>query len=113
LARVSKQLICPVCGQVMATAVWRTLRGLQITMPDGWVLQPENDALLLQIAQQHLASAAPDDGPEAQRRLDLILRNAGDRFYDIKCPQGHYTLKTAPEITKAIRTTAGDQVTLA
>jgi ribosomal protein S27E len=112
LARVSKQLICPVCGQVMATALWRALRGLQITMPGGWVLMPGNDALLLQIAQQHLASAAADDRPEAQRRLDLILRNAGDRFYDIKCPRGHYTLKTAPEITKAIRTTAGDQVTL-
>ena len=64
------------------------------------------------IAQQHLASADADDLPEAQRRLDLILRNAGDRFYDIKCPQGHYTLKAAPQITKAIRTTAGDQVTL-
>ena len=96
----------------MATAVWRTLRGMEITMPDGWVLQPENDALLLQVAQQHLASADADDLPEAQRRLDLILRNAGDRFYDIKCPLGHYTLKTAPQITKAIRTTAGDQVTL-
>jgi hypothetical protein len=112
LAGVSKQLICPVCGQVMATAVWRMLRGLEITTPDGFVMSPISDDLLLRIAQQRLAAASVDDQPEAQRRLDAILRNAGDRFYDIKCPQGHYTLKTAPQITKAIRTAAGDHVTL-
>ncbi len=39
---------------------------------------------------------------------------AGDRLYDIKCPGGgHYTLKTASEITRAIRRAAGDQVSLA
>jgi hypothetical protein len=112
LARISKQLLCPVCGQVMATAVWRLLSGLEITTPDGFVMSPVSDDLLLRIAQQRLASAAPDDQAEAQWRLDAILRNAGDRFYDIRCPQGHYTLKTAPEITKAIRTAAGDDVTL-
>ena len=112
MARISKQLICPVCGQIMATAVWRMLKGLEITTQDGWVLSPVSDDLLLRIAQDRLASAAADDHAEAQRRVDAILRNAGDRFYDIKCPQGHYTLKTAPEITKAIRAAAGDQVTL-
>ena len=112
MARVSKQLICPVCGQAMATAAWRMLRGLEITTPDGFVMSPVSDDLLLRIAQQRLASASAADHAEAQRRLDAIVRNAGDRFYDIKCPQGHYTLKTAPEITKAIRTAAGDQVTL-
>jgi hypothetical protein len=112
LTRVSKQIICPVCGQVMATAVWRTLRGLEIATPDGFVMSPLSDDLLLRIAQQRLASASADDHAEAQRRLDAIVRNAGDRFSDIKCPQGHYTLKTAPEITKAIRHAEGDQVTL-
>lgn len=112
MARVSKQLICPVCGQVMATAVWRMLRGLEIATPEGFVMSPLSDDLLQRIAQQRLASASADDRAEAQRQLDAIMRNAGDRFYDIKCPQGHYTLKTAPEITKAIRTAAGDQVTM-
>jgi hypothetical protein len=112
LARISKQLICPVCEQMMATAVFRIFGGLTITMPDGFVLSPVRDDLLLQIAQQRLASASADDHAEAQRRLNAILRDAGDRFYDIKCPQGHYTLKTAPKITKAIRAAAGDQVTL-
>ena len=113
MARISKQLICPVCGQVMATAVFRIFGGLKITTPDGFVLSPVSDDLLLRIAQQRLASASADDHAEAQRRVNAILRDAGDRFYDIKCPQGHYTLKTAPKITKAIRAAAGDQVTLA
>jgi hypothetical protein len=39
----------------------------------------------------------------------MILRNAGDRFSDLKCPQGHDTLRTAPEITKAIRSATADQ----
>ena len=112
MARLTKQLICPVCGQMMATAVSRLLRGLEITTPDGFVVSPLRDDLLLQIAEQRVASASADDRAEARRRRDAIVRNAGDRFYDIKCPQGHYTLKTGPEITKAIRTAAGDQVVL-
>jgi hypothetical protein len=71
------------------------------------------DDLLLQLAEQRLESASAEDYPEAKWRRDFILRNAGDRFYDIKCPGGHYTLKTAPEITRAILRAAGDQVSLA
>ena len=79
MARVSKQLICPVCGQVMATAVWRMLRGLEITTPDGFVMSPISDDLLLRVAQQRLAAASADDQPEAQRRLNAILRRAARR----------------------------------
>ena len=86
--------------------------GLEITTPDGFVLSPVSNDVLLRIAQQRLASASADDHAEAQRRLAAILRHAGDRFYDIKCPQGHYTLKTAPEITKAIRHATDGHLTL-
>jgi hypothetical protein len=72
--------------------------GLRITTPDGVLVPPVSGDLLLTMAEQ---------------RLDFIVRNAGDRLYDIKCPGGHYTLKTAPEITRAIRRAAGDQVSLA
>lgn len=74
---------------------------------------PVTGHLLLTIAEQRLESASAEDHPEAKWRLDFIVRNAGDRLYDIKCPGGHYTLKTAPEITRAIRRAAGDQVSLA
>jgi hypothetical protein len=112
MAGTTKQLICPECGQVMATAVWRVFGGLRITTPEGLLLSPVSDDLLLRTAEQRVASASAEDYPEAKRRLDAIARNAGDRFYDIKCPQGHYTLKTAPEITRAIRKAPGDQASL-
>jgi hypothetical protein len=119
MAGTSKQLTCPRCEQVMAVAVFRVFGGLpifgvlRITTPDGFPLAPVTGHLLLTVAEQRLASASAEDYPEAKRRLDFIVRNAGDRFYDIKCPGGHYTLKTAPEITRAIRRAAGDQVSLA
>ena len=69
--------------------------------------------LLLTIAEQRLKSASAEDYPEAKGRLDFIVRNAGERFYDIKCPGGHYTLKTVPGRIRAIRRAAGDQVSLA
>jgi hypothetical protein len=113
VAGVSKQLICPECGQVMAMAAWRPFSGLRITTPDGLPVAPVSDDLLLRIAEQRLASASAAEYPEAQRRRDAIAHNPGDRFYDIRCPRGHGTLKTAPEITRAIRRTPGAQVSLA
>lgn len=63
-------------------------------------MPPVTGHLLLTVAEQRLKSASAEDYPEAKRRLDFIARNAGDRLYDIKCPGGHYTLKTAPQITR-------------
>ena len=112
MAGVSKRLICPRCGQVAAAAVFRIFGGLRITTPDGVLLPPVTGHLLLTIAEQRLKSASAEDYPEAKRRLDFIVRHSGDRFYDIKCPGGHSTLKTAPQITRAIRQAPGDQVSL-
>jgi hypothetical protein len=97
---------------MMAAAVVRVFAGLwlfavlQITTPDGLPVAPITGHLLLTIAEQRLKSASAEDRPEAERRLNFILRHSGDRFYDIKCPAGHYTLRTAPEITGAIRRAA-------
>jgi hypothetical protein len=113
MAGVSKQLTCPRCEQVMAMAVFGVFRGLRITTPDGFLLSPMRDDLLLQLAEQRLESASAEDYPEAKWRQDFIVRNAGDRLYDIKCPGGHYTLKTGHQIFRAIRQAAGDQVSLA
>jgi hypothetical protein len=116
MAGVSKQLTCPRCEQVMAAAVFRgfgVFGELRITTLDGVLLPPVTGHLLLTIAEQRLNSASAEDYPEAKRRLDFIVRNAGDRFYDIKCPGGHNTLKTAPQITRAIRRASGNWVSLA
>ena len=103
MAAKSKQMICPRCQQIMASAVFRLIGGLRITTMDGILLPPVTGHLLVTVAQQRLESASAEDYPEAKRRLDFVVRHSGDRFYDIKCPNGHYTLKTAPQITKAIR----------
>jgi hypothetical protein len=63
----SKQLICPQCGQVMAAAVFRVFGGLRISTPEGLLLTPVSDDLLLTIAEQRLASASAEDYPEAKR----------------------------------------------
>ena len=97
----------------------RSFGGLRITTPDGVLLPPVTGHLLRTIAGQRLESASAEDYPEAKRRLDFIERNnfiernTGDRLYDVKCPGGHYTLKTGHQIYRAIRRAAGDQVSLA
>jgi ribosomal protein S27E len=113
MASPGKQLICPECGQMMATASWGLFRGLRITAPEGFLLTPVSNELLLRGTEQRLASASAADYPEARRRRAFILSHPGDRFYDIKCPNGHYALRTAPQVSSAIRRSPGDQVILA
>jgi hypothetical protein len=107
-----KQLICPHCGQMMATASWQLFRGLRMTAPDGSPLTPVSNDLMLRSTEQRLASASEQDQPEASRRREFVLGHPGDRLYDLKCPDGHYTLRTAPQISAAIRRTPGNWVTL-
>ncbi len=112
MAVTGKQLICAECDQVMGTASWQLFTGLRIMSPDGFRLTPVSNDLMLRSTEQRLASAPAPDQPEASRRRAFVLSHPGDRFYDIKCPNGHQTLSTAPRITKAIRQTPGNWVTL-
>jgi hypothetical protein len=113
MATPDKQLICPRCEKVIATAAWGLFRGLRMTAPDGSPLTPVSNDLMLRSTEQRLASASAQDQPEASRRREFVLSHPGDRLYDLKCPDGHYTLRTAPQITAAIRQTPGSWVTLA
>jgi hypothetical protein len=114
MASPGKLLICPECGQVMATASWGLFRGLRITAPEGFLVTPVSNDLMLRGTEQRLVSAAASAAdPEAGRRRVFVLSHPGDRFYDIKCPNGHFTLRTAPQISSAIRRAPGDQVILA
>jgi hypothetical protein len=85
MASPGKQLICPECGQPMATASWGLFRGLRITAPEGFLVTPVSNDLMLRGTEQRLTSASAAD-PEARRRRDFVLSHPGDRFYDIKCP---------------------------
>ena len=64
-------------------------------------------------AEQELAAADSSAGAdEARARLEFIRRHVGELMYDLPCHQGHYTLATAPQITKALRRAKGDWVSL-
>ena len=69
--------------------------------------------LLLRSTETRLAAASAEDQPEARRRRPYVLSHGGDRIYDIKCPDGHDILRSAPEISQAMRRTSGAWVTLA
>ncbi|MDQ3765558.1 MAG: hypothetical protein M3460_30250 [Actinomycetota bacterium] len=113
LRQVSKQLICPRCGDVVADAVYRPWVGsLTITSTEGHRIMPGGWALQLRLVQQDVASASDEDLQEAQARLDFVRRQVGELIYDIRCRRGHSTLLTEPQIIRAMRRTPGRWVDL-
>jgi hypothetical protein len=110
--RVTKKLICPQCGDVLADADYRPLaRSLTLIAPGGDQLTPQMGAVHLGRAEEHLAIAASAaDADEARTRLEFIKRHSGELMYDLPCQRGHYTLATAPQMTRALRRAHGDRV---
>ena len=112
--RVTKKLLCPRCGDVLADADYRPIAGsLALSAPGGHQLTPQMGAIHTRRAEQELASADSAAGAdEARARLEFIRRHAGEVLYDLPCHRGHYTLATAPQITRALRQAKGDWVSL-
>ena len=110
--RMTKKLICPQCGDVLADADYRPLAGsLTLTSPGGGQLTPQMGAVHLSRAEQQLATAASAaDADEARTRLEFIKRHMGELMYDLPCHRGHYTLATAPQMTRSLRRGKGDWV---
>ena len=48
--------------------------------------------------------------PKQEIRLEFIKRHIGELMYDLPCHRGHYTLATAPQMTRALRRAQGDWV---
>ena len=111
---MTKKLLCPRCGDVLADADYRPMAGsLALSAPGGHQLTPEMGATHIRRAEQVLASADSSAGAdEARARLEFIRRHVGELMYDLPCHQGHYTLATAPQITKALRQATGDWASL-
>jgi hypothetical protein len=108
LRRVSKQLICPRCGDVVADAVYQRWAGrLTVTSIEGHQITPGGWAVQLRLVQQDLASASVEDREQAQARLDFVRRNIGELIYDIRCRRGHSTLRRGRQIARALRRTPG------
>jgi hypothetical protein len=112
--RVTKRLLCSRCGDVLAEADYRPLAGsLTLIAPAGHQLTPEIGAIHLRRAEQELTSASDTTGAdEARTRLAFVKRHLGELMYDLPCHRGHYTLATAPQITKALRQAKEDWVSL-
>jgi len=111
---MTKKLLCPRCGDVLADADYRPVAGsLALSAPGGHQLTPEMGATHIRRAEQELASADSSAGAdEARVRLEFIRRHVGELMYDLPCHRGHYTLATAPQITEALRRAQGDWVSL-
>ena len=111
---MTKKLLCPRCGDVLADADYRPMVGsLALSAPEGHQLTPEVGAVHLRRAEQQLATADSTAGAdEARTRLEFIRRHAGELLYDLPCHQGHDTLATAPQITRALRQAKGNWVSL-
>ncbi len=109
---MTKKLICPQCGDVLADADYRPLAGsLTLVTPGGDQLTPQMGAVHLRRAEEQLATAAcAADADQARTRLEFIRRHSGELMYDLPCHRGHYTLATAPQMTRALRRAHGDWV---
>ncbi len=99
---------------MLADADYRPLAGsLTLTAPSGHQLAPQMGAIHIRRAEQELASASSSAGAdEARTRLEFIKRNLGELMFDLPCHRGHYTLATAPQITRALRQAKGDWASL-
>jgi hypothetical protein len=109
--RLVKQLTCPRCGDVVAQALYRRFPPiLRIESPDGVLLQPSSGGVLLRLAEERVARAAPVDRADAENGLDFVRRHIGELMYDLGCRRGHRTVQTMPAILRAVRRTPGSWV---
>jgi hypothetical protein len=108
---VTKHLVCPSCGVVLATATYRRFPGrLVVTLLDGAPLPPESVGL--QLARAKSRAAADPRDPAAADRLAFLQRHLDGMVFDIPCPNGHSLLRTMPQLARSIRTSPGDWVDL-
>ena len=111
MAGTTKQLLCPHCGGVVATAVYRRWPGmLRLTAQDGTQLPPESVALQLMRARARVAENPRD--PAAADRLVFLEDNVHELVFDLACRDGHSILRTMPQIVRAIRGASGPSVDL-
>jgi RNA polymerase subunit RPABC4/transcription elongation factor Spt4 len=109
--QISKQLTCPACGDIIAAAVYtRWLGNLVLTSTEGSRIQPEGGAVQVRRAQHDLSAGSPADRAAVQDRLDFLNDHLSELIYDLRCRRGHSTLRTAPQIVRAMRRTPGDWV---
>jgi hypothetical protein len=118
LRTLRRSLTCPACGVIVAEAVrwgWprSLLQNVTVTAPEGYVVQPIGVDVQLRLAKQEVANAASArERDDAQTRLAYLRRNAAELVYHLRCRNGHRTLRTMPDIVRAMRKSSGSWVSL-
>jgi hypothetical protein len=112
--RVTKQLVCPACGALVGEATYRRWPpGLTVVSADGTNLAPQTAGTQERRAQTAVAAAAsPGEAQRARDRLDFVRRHFGELVFELRCPNGHTTLRTMPQLVRTVRTAAGGWVDL-
>ena len=104
LRTVTKQLVCPACGVVVADVRHRTWPVVFVLVsPEGAQLQPVSGGVLLrQVGAE----------PGGEDRAEFVRRHLGELLYDLRCRNGHSTLRTLPQLVRAVRRARGRWVDL-
>jgi hypothetical protein len=108
---ISKQVTCPACGDVLASAEYRRWPGwLELTSPRGERIAPTRGGVEVRLAQQALAAAGPADRARAEERLRYARAHVEELFCELRCPRGHDTLVTVPHLVARLRRFPGQWV---
>ena len=100
---LEKELTCPSCGVVVAHAGHRRFPPrLVLTSPEGPPVVSESVGLLMTLARQR----RDDDA------LAFLRRYPDERVFELHCRNGHRTLRTMPQIVRAMRHSPGAWVDL-
>jgi hypothetical protein len=107
--RTTKQLMCPACDDILAEATYtRFPPNLVVTAPDGMLIQPENVGNQLRRARERAIAATSDVArAEAQAQGDRLEKLLGELVYDLRCRNGHTTIRSMPQVIAAMRRAGG------
>jgi hypothetical protein len=108
LPSISKEVTCPACGDVVASAEYRRWPGwLELTSPRGERIAPTRGGVEVRLATQALADAGPADRARTEERLRYARAHVEELFCDLRCGRGHVTVVTVPHLVARLRRTPG------
>ncbi|MEU8661817.1 hypothetical protein [Actinoplanes philippinensis] len=107
---VRRRLLCPACGDVIGDAAYRRWPGsLVIRAAAGHDITPIAAGLMRRMVEREVAEASSPAAREAgTARSRYVTDNITDLIYDLRCPRGHSTLRSAPSIIRSMTAAHGE-----